>query len=278
MTSETIVPKMIVPKMIVPYEWILENVGRERMTIASKMILFRGEKVFRVGLNTQSPILFVVAIDLNKMGMKVEDVKFRIQGSGLDPATMMEMTREDIGNEGSLQLFTIKLAEKVVGHCTFMFRICIEGTDPGYSFQLCDRLAKDQLWAALKNHQHLADVVFIVKDKTFPAHKAILAARSPVFAAEFEKVQAVNGVRLQIRIDDVEPATVEKFLHFIYTGEPMGTLADEELLNLADHVQLKTLASLCKLAAKKMDSTQMAKVRQRLNIYGELSDSKSKIM
>jgi hypothetical protein len=276
MTSET-----IVPKMIVPYEWILENVGQEPMTIASKMILFRGEKVFRVGLknNFISPILFVVAIDLNKMGMEVEDVKFRIQVSGLDPATMMEMTREDIGNEGSLQLFTATLNGRVLGNCKIMFRICIGGTDPGYSYQLSDRLAKDQLWAALKNHQHLPDVVLIVKDKTFPAHKAILAARSRVFAAEFEKVQAVNGVRLQIRIDDVEPATVEKFLHFIYTGEPMGTLADEELLKLSHHYQLKTLASLCKLAAKKMDSTQMAKVRQRLNSNtGELASSKSKIM
>jgi speckle-type POZ protein len=273
MTSET-----IVPKMIVPYEWILENVGKGLMTIASKMILFRGEKVFRVGLKHRtafSPILFFMAIDLNKIGMNLEDVKFRIQVSGLDPATMMEMTREDIGNEGSLQLFTATLNEKVLGNCKIMFRICIGGTDPGYSFQLCDRLAKDQLWAALKNQQKLADVVFIVKDKTFPAHKAILAARSPVFADEFEKVQPVNGVRLQIRIDDVEPSTVEKFLHFIYTGEPMGTLADEELLNLADHVQLKTLSGLCKHALKKMDAMQMEKVRQRLDGNAKkLSDSK----
>jgi hypothetical protein len=270
--------------MIVQYEWILENFGQERMMIASKMILFRGEKVFRLGLKNRAdgPNLFLVAIDLNKMGMKVEDVKFRIQGSGLVPATnltMMEMIKEDIGNEGSLQLFTATLEENVIGNCKIMFRICIEGTDPSYSYQLCDRLAKDQLWAALKNHQHLPDVVLIVKDKTFPAHKAILAARSPVFADEFEKVQPVNGVRLQIRIDDVEPSTVENFLHFIYTGEPMGTLADEELLKLSHHYQLKTLSGLCKLAAKKMDSMQMARVRKCLNGNAEdLSSSKSKIM
>ncbi len=271
------------PKMIVPYEWILENVEGKPMTIASKMILFRGEKVFRVGLKNPfakwPKVLFVVAIDLNKMGMEVEDIKFRIQGSGLDPPTMKEMTRDDIGNEGNLQLFTTTLEENVLGNCKIMFRICIRGTDPGYSFQLSDRLAKDQLWAALKNQQDLLDVVLIVKDKTFPAHRAILAARSQVFADKFEMVQAVNGVRLQIRIDDVEPSTVEKFLHFIYTGEPMGTLADEELLKLAYRYQLTTLASLCKLAAKKMDSTQIAKVMHRLNGNAEeLSSSKSKIM
>jgi hypothetical protein len=36
--------------MILPYEWIWENVEEEPMTIASKMISFRGERVFRVGL------------------------------------------------------------------------------------------------------------------------------------------------------------------------------------------------------------------------------------
>jgi hypothetical protein len=268
------------PKMIVPYEWILENVGQEPATIASKMILFRGQRVFRVGLknHVQSSVLFVVAIDLNKMGMEVNDVKYGIQGSGLGPATMKAMTKEDIGDKGSLQLFTVTLKEKVSGNCTIVFRICIVGADYCYSYQLSDRLAKDQLWAALKNQQNLADVEFVVKDKTFPAHKAILAARSQMFADEFEEVQAGIGVRHQIRIDDVELSTVENFLHFIYTGEPMGTLADEELLKLADHYQLKTLSSLCKLAAKKMDSIQMAIVRKRLNDGNVEELSSSKIM
>jgi speckle-type POZ protein len=267
------------PKMIVPYEWILENVEVEPMTIASKMILFRGQRVFRVGLknHAKSSVLFVVAIGPNKIGMKVEDVKYGIQSNGIGPAKMEEMTQENIGDNGNLQLFTIDLDEKVVGHCTFVFRICIEGTDTDYSYQLSDRLAKDQIWAALKNYQHLADVEFNVKGKIFPAHKAILAARSPVFTDEFEKKQSVNGVRHQIRIDSVEPSTVENFLHFIYTGEPMGTLADEELLFLADHYQLTTLENLCQHALKEMDSMQMAKVRKCLNGYAE-ELSVSKIM
>jgi speckle-type POZ protein len=267
------------PKMIVPYEWILENVGEEPMTIASKMNLFRGEKVFRVGLknHTDSPILFVVAIGLNKIGLEVEDVKYGIQSSGIGPAKMEEMTQENIGDNGNLQLFTIDLDEKVSGNCTFVFRICIGATDTDYSYQLCDRLAKDQIWAALKNYQHLADVEFNVKGKIFPAHKAILAARSPVFADEFEKRQAVNGVRYQIRFYDVDPSTVENFLHFIYTGEPMGTLADEKLLKLAYHYQVTTLENLCEHALKEMDSMQMAKVRKCLN--GDAEElSSSKIM
>jgi hypothetical protein len=249
------------PKMIVPYEWILGNVGQKSITIASKMISFRGEKVFRVGLKNYArwphdlPILFLMAIDLRKIGMRVENVKCGMQGNGNGPAKMEKMIRKDKDDEGSLQLFTIKLYEKIVGNCTFSFRICIEGTDSGYSYQLSDRLAKDQLWAVLKYQKHLADVELIVKDKTFFVHKAILAARSPVFADKFEKKQPAgrNGLH-QIRIDGVEPSSVEKLLYFIYTGEPKGTLEDGELLKLANYYQLTTLSSLCQHAVRKIDA------------------------
>jgi speckle-type POZ protein len=274
MASETIIST---PKMIVPYEWILQNVEEEPMTIASKMISFRGEKIFRVGLKNHAPkpVLFLMAIDLGKIGMKVEYVTYGIQGSDIGPAKMMRMTQEKIGDEGNLQLFTIKLAEKVVGHCTFVFRICIEGADPGYSYQLSDRLIKDQLWATLKNQLNLADVEFVVKNKSFPAHKSILAARSQVFADEFEKKQPGRKGLQQIWIDDVEPSTVEHFLHFVYTGEPIGTLADEDLQELADRYGLTTLTGLCKVALKKIDVMQMAEVRSNLNSNAkELSSSK----
>ncbi len=247
------------------------------MTIASKMILFRGERVFRVGLKNHAlnPVLFFMAIDLGKIGMRVEDVKYGIKSIGLSPATMKEMTKEDIGDNGNLQLFTIDLDKMVTGQRTFLFRICIVGADYGFSYQRCDRLAKDQLWNGLKNQPNLADVEFIVKDKIFPAHKSILAARSPVFATEFKEVQPVNDVPHHIRIDGVEPSTFVNFLHFVYTGEPMGTLADKELLKLADHYQLTTLTSLCKVALKKMDAIQMAKVRKRLNNNAEELSSDS---
>jgi hypothetical protein len=73
----------------------------------------------------------------------------------------------------------------------------------------------------------------------------------------------------------VQPSTVLNFLHFVYTGEPIGTFADEELLKLAEHYQLSTLANLCKLALEKIDAMQMAVLRKRLNSNtGELSSSK----
>jgi speckle-type POZ protein len=232
------------PKLIVLYEWSFECEEEEQATIASKMILFRGEKIFRVGLKNYAKehILFFMAIDLGKIGMKVESVSFGFQDNG--PVAMMEILSQNLGDEGSLQLFTLTYLKQIVGNHTYEFRICIEGTDSGYSYQLSDRLAKDQLWAALKNQQNLPDVEFLVKDKTFPAHKSILAARSQVLADEFEKEQLAKDVPHQIRIETgTEPSTVENFLHFVYTGEPMGTFADEELLKLADHYQLTTLVN-----------------------------------
>jgi hypothetical protein len=136
-------------------------------------------------------------------------------------------------------------------------------------------LIKDQLWATLKNQLNLADVEFVVKNKSFPAHKSILAARSQVFADEFEKKQPGRKGLQQIWIDDVEPSTVEHFLHFVYTGEPIGTLADEDLQELADRYGLTTLTGLCKVALKKIDVMQMAEVRSNLNSNAkELSSSK----
>ncbi|EFX82558.1 hypothetical protein DAPPUDRAFT_223609 [Daphnia pulex] len=261
------------PKMIVPYEWILENVGEEPVTMASKMILFRGERVFRVGLknHAESAILFFVAINLSKIGLKVEDVTYQIQGSGTTgPVTMEQMKKENIGDGGSLQLLKTRLGKKIVGNCTFSFRIVLEGVIPccstyGYSYKLCDRLVKEQFWNAIKNQQNLADVEVIVKDKTFFVHKAILAARSRVFAVEFTKKQPGKDGNHQVRLDGVDPSTVAKFLYFVYTGEPMGMLADEELLKLASKYGLLALAGLCQVALKKIEPTQMAKLMESLD-------------
>ena len=275
-----------IAKMIVQYEWILENVEGEPKTIASKMILFRGEKVFRVGLKNhkggdEPPVLFVMAIDLNKMGMKVEGVTYGIQVGDIDgPEKMIEMAQDNIAdvsnqgippviNCGVLQLFTIELAKQVTGNCKFLFRICIDGSGPGYSYRLSDRLVKDQLWYAVENENY-ADVEIDVKDKKFSAHKAILAVRSPVFEAEFTKEQPEKN---QIIIYDADSSTVEQFLYFVYTGESRGTFANEKLLMLALRYQLTTLAKLCEVALSKIKPIQMVNFDKNLNKESEILTS-----
>ena len=230
---------------------------------------------------TKPPVLFVMAIDLNKMGMKVEGVTYGIQVGDIDgPEKMIEMAQDNIAdvsnqgippviNCGVLQLFTIELAKQVTGNCKLLFRICIDGSGPGYSYRLSDRLVKDQLWYAVENENY-ADVEIDVKDKKFSAHKAILAVRSPVFEAEFTKEQPEKN---QIIIYDADSSTVEQFLYFVYTGESRGTFANEKLLMLALRYQLTTLAKLCEVALSKIKPIQMVNFDKNLNKESEILTS-----
>ena len=251
-----------IAKMKVEYQWNVNDImQREPSTCSSRMIVYRGVKVFRICLrnDAKSPVLFVMVIGLNRIGFQVESICYGTKnGETATPQNMVLMKEEEIG-DGYMQIFNRNLSKQVTGNTTFVFRIFLEGSVPDYSYSLSDRLAKDQLWAAAKS-QNGADVEIVVSGKTFPVHKAILADRSPVFEAEFTKEQQGNDQPVQIQIDDVDPSTVERFLYFIYTGESMGTLANEELLKLAEKYQLTTLTRLCQNALKKLGIMQLKKV------------------
>jgi speckle-type POZ protein len=85
-------------------------------------------------------------------------------------------------------------------------------------------------------HQHLgellqsqegADVTFHVSGESFAAHKALLAARSPVFKAKFfggmEETSSDSVV-----IEDMEPVVFKSMLHFIYTDMAPELDGDQE--------------------------------------------------
>ena len=246
--------------MVVPYEWKVENVEKDFKTIASNLILFQGEKVFRVVLkkseNGQSTLIFL-AVNLNKIGLRVADVVCDKEDS---LCTMKENKSHNKNEEeGYFQCFTSKVDIVNGGsNLTFAFQIHLEGIFAKYSYHPCDRLAKEQLWSAVRSKLH-ADVEFIVQDKRFSAHKAILAARSPVFKVEFTKEKSKKDNSHQIRIHDVDASTFEQFLHFVYTGET-PLLANANLLKLAERYQLKTLENLCRVALLEVDVEQMISV------------------
>ena len=188
-----------VDSLIVPYQWKLENADKAFKTMASNLILFRGEKVFRVALknseNGQSTLIFL-AVNLNKMGLQVSDVVCGKEG--VDTHCKMNENKprkknEEIPSdqnimksnpaEGILQFFTSQVDVVNGENLTFVFQIHLKGIVDRYSYHPCDRLAKEQFWSSVNNKLH-ADVEFIVQDKRFAAHKSILAARSPVFRAE----------------------------------------------------------------------------------------------
>ncbi|XP_065205333.1 speckle-type POZ protein B-like [Planococcus citri] len=99
--------------------------------------------------------------------------------------------------------------------------------------------------ASLFENQTLTDVVLSVNGKDYPAHKAILAARSPVFCAMFihnTKESELN----RVDIEDINDAVVEGMLKYVYTGkcDDSDELA-EGLLAAADKYDLCGLKIIC---------------------------------
>jgi speckle-type POZ protein len=93
-----------------------------------------------------------------------------------------------------------------------------------------------------------ADFVFKVKNEKIPAHRVILAARSPVFAAMFQHDMQENRTN-ETEITDVTPAAFKTLLRFIYTGHcNVGNLT-EELLVAANKYDIQELRDIC---AKKL--------------------------
>ncbi|KAK3131049.1 hypothetical protein QOZ80_6BG0501360 [Eleusine coracana subsp. coracana] len=97
-----------------------------------------------------------------------------------------------------------------------------------------------------------ADVTFTVSGESFAAHKLVLAARSPVFMAEFfGNMEEMSSKCVQI--EDMEAAVFKAMLHFIYTDtapeldedpEAAATLA-QHLLAAADRYGLDRLKLIC---------------------------------
>ncbi|XBI57913.1 hypothetical protein VPH35_039223 [Triticum aestivum] len=98
-----------------------------------------------------------------------------------------------------------------------------------------------------------ADVVFEVQGEAFPAHKVVLAMRSPVFKAELYGARREKNTS-HITIADMQPAVFEGLLHFIYTDSlpAMDDLSQDDyqetirhLLVAADRYAMERLKIIC---------------------------------
>ncbi|KAF8720540.1 hypothetical protein HU200_023794 [Digitaria exilis] len=98
-----------------------------------------------------------------------------------------------------------------------------------------------------------ADVVFeIGGGETFAAHRAVLAARSPVFAVElFGAMMSESDAGGVVRIDDMEPQVFQALLRFVYTDSVPEMTTKEEgvmyqhLLVAADRYDMERLKLIC---------------------------------
>ncbi|KAL6874007.1 hypothetical protein ACP4OV_014089 [Aristida adscensionis] len=104
----------------------------------------------------------------------------------------------------------------------------------------------------LLQSQTEADVTFVVSGERFPAHKLILAARSPVFKAEFFGHMSERTSQ-RVKVKDMEAGVFKAMLHFIYTDtvpeldEPSEAAMSvaQHLLAAADRYGLERLKVIC---------------------------------
>uniref|UniRef100_A0A8I6YLB3 BTB domain-containing protein n=2 Tax=Hordeum vulgare subsp. vulgare TaxID=112509 RepID=A0A8I6YLB3_HORVV len=95
------------------------------------------------------------------------------------------------------------------------------------------------------------DVEFRVAGETFSAHRLVLAARSPVFRAEFFGPMKEGTTTEAICIDDIEADVFKALLAFIYTDALPAMDQQEEsamaqhLLVAADRYDLERLKLIC---------------------------------
>lgn len=91
------------------------------------------------------------------------------------------------------------------------------------------------------------DVNLQAGDQTFPAHKIVLCARSPVFSAMFDADMKEKNTNV-VEIADVDPNTLKKMLEFLHSDvmeQGMSTGEVCELYSAADKYQIATLKQKC---------------------------------
>lgn len=112
------------------------------------------------------------------------------------------------------------------------------------------RSVTDDLAALLESGQ-LSDVSLWAGEEEFKAHRAVLSARSPVFAAMLRHdTQEARTGRVDVR--DIEPDVLREVLRFVYTDSTphLEKMADR-LLVVADKYDLPKLKELCELELAK---------------------------
>ncbi|XP_073838071.1 TD and POZ domain-containing protein 4-like [Musca autumnalis] len=107
----------------------------------------------------------------------------------------------------------------------------------------CLSLRKD--FANIFASKEFSDVTLVAQDGTeVKAHKAILCARSQVFAAMFRNNFEESKTN-RIQIDDMDAEVIEEMLKFLYTSGDISERWVEELFIAANKYSLLDLQTMC---------------------------------
>jgi speckle-type POZ protein len=120
----------------------------------------------------------------------------------------------------------------------------ISGQNNSIQFKVPECRLSDDL-SILFESQKFSDVLLVVNGREYYAHKAILAARSPVFAAMFEH-EMEEKKQNRVEITDMDHEVLREMLRFIYTGKATNLeKMHDELLAAADKYDLERLKVMC---------------------------------
>jgi speckle-type POZ protein len=116
----------------------------------------------------------------------------------------------------------------------------------------------------LFNEDKFSDIVFLVGNVEFPAHKCILSVRSPMLYAMFSTSGMRETREEKVSVEDIEPDIFREVLRFIYTGVCSLDILDRmpiQLLAAADKYQIIRLKCMCENRLfKRMTVTDCADV------------------
>jgi speckle-type POZ protein len=140
------------------------------------------------------------------------------------------------------------------GHVTFLCAILVIHDSPEHQKTGGSPIPSDigSDLGRLLDQEDGTDLSFIVDGEIFRVHRAVIAARSPVFRAELFGSMA-EATMSSITLQDITPATFKAMLRFMYTDKLPGEdeLVDysvemfQDILAAADRYALDGLKLMC---------------------------------
>lgn len=230
----------------------------------------RKEKLFRVeakifkrpGVTKDHPYPYTISLVF--LGLQLDRINCRIREVGYSDDSGNDYWNEptklgEIPTSGEhlLQKFT-REDNYATPPGSITFHIQLESTLENFDYDFVDSTWKDQIWGAASANK-LTDVVLVVGNEFIYAHRFILSARSPIFAAMFKSGMSESQTS-KVHIEGVDPTPFRDFLKFLYTGMLEPSADKEELFVLADKYLVETLEDCCKPATQSVDVEEFTKV------------------
>ena len=78
--------------------------------------------------------------------------------------------------------------------------------------QKCTSNLANDIRAFQEKGSEMADVTLVCKEARFPAHRAILAARSDILGMILQQKNSKEEATKEVKIEDTDPATLKIFL------------------------------------------------------------------